>query len=58
MDVPIPILPGDGIEMLGAGNGTLLDWIANEDGSISITVPAAISDAGKYCWAMKVVYLA
>ncbi|KAH6684291.1 putative alpha-L-fucosidase [Halenospora varia] len=58
VDVPIPILPGDTISMIGAGNGTVLEWSSTPDGSISIEVPAALADAGKYAWAMKVNYVA
>lgn len=58
VDVPIPILPGDTIAMIGAGNGTILEWSSTSDGSISIEVPAPLVDAGKYAWAMKVNYVA
>ncbi|TVY19356.1 Plasma alpha-L-fucosidase [Lachnellula arida] len=57
VDVPVPILSGDTISMIGAGNGTLLDWSITSDKSLSITVPSALADAGKYAWAMKVDYL-
>lgn len=56
VDVPVPILSGDTISMIGAGNGTLLDWSITSDKSFSITVPSALADAGKYAWAMKVNY--
>ncbi|KAL3418009.1 glycoside hydrolase family 29 protein [Phlyctema vagabunda] len=58
VDSPVPILEGDTISMIGAGNGTLLDWSANEAGGISIVVPSGLADAIQYCWAMKVNYLA
>jgi hypothetical protein len=48
-------MAGDSISMIGAGNGTKLDWSASGDG-IEITVPAALANAGKYCWVFKIDY--
>lgn len=58
VDVPIPILTGDTISMIGAGNGTVLDWEFTADGDVSITIPTAVVEAGMYAWAMKIEYLA
>jgi hypothetical protein len=55
VDVPLPILAGDSITMIGAGNGTELEWSQRGDG-IEITVPATLSNAGKYCWIFKINY--
>lgn len=55
VDVPLPILAGDSISMIGAGNSTELDWSAGGEG-IEITIPAALADAGKYCWVFKIAY--
>lgn len=55
VDIPLPIMAGDSISMIGAGNGTKLDWSASGDG-IEITVPAALANAGKYCWVFKIDY--
>jgi len=57
VDVPIPILSGDKISMIGAGNSTELDWSFTDGGDVSIIVPDSIIEAGKYAWAMKVIYL-
>lgn len=56
VDVAVPILSGDRITMLGAGNGTELEWTPYGKG-INITVPEALASAGKYCWSMKVDYV-
>ena len=58
IDVPIPVLPGDSITMIGAGNDTVLNWSIASDGSVSIDVPPALIADGKYCWVLKVTYLA
>ncbi|PMD43788.1 glycoside hydrolase family 29 protein [Hyaloscypha variabilis F] len=55
VSAPLPILEGDLITMVGAGNNTQMSWVAEEDG-ISITVPSALSDASKYCWVFKIAY--
>ena len=55
--MPLPILTGDKITMIGAGNGTELEWSAENEG-ISITVPAPLADTGKYCWVFKIAYAA
>ena len=51
----MPILAGDIITMIGAGNGTALQWTTNGNG-IEITVPPALANAGKYCWVFKIDY--
>ncbi|RDW68604.1 putative alpha-L-fucosidase [Coleophoma crateriformis] len=58
VDVPVPILEGDVITMIGAGNGTVLDWSMTPAGDLEINVPSAVADAGKWCWTMKITYLA
>lgn len=55
VDVPLPILAGDTISMLGVGNGTEVEWTQLDSG-VAITVPSALADAGKYCWAFKITY--
>ena len=55
VNVPLPILPGDSITIIGAGNGTELEWSPRGDG-IEIAVPATLSNAGKYCWVFKINY--
>jgi alpha-L-fucosidase len=56
IDVPLPILAGDSITMIGAGNGTELEWTPSGDG-IETTVPTALAEAGKYCWVFKIGYV-
>jgi alpha-L-fucosidase len=58
IDVPLPILAGDTISMIGAANGTQLAWSFTSDGSVSIEVPSLLIESGKYAWAFKVAYLA
>ncbi|TVY68953.1 Plasma alpha-L-fucosidase [Lachnellula suecica] len=55
VDVALPIMAGDSISMIGAGNGTEVDWMVAGQG-VSITVPSALADAGKYCWVFKITY--
>lgn len=51
----LPILSGDKITMIGAGNGTELAWTVT-DHNLIITVPPALIAAGKYCWVFKITY--
>jgi len=55
VDAKLPIMDGDSITMIGAGNGTKLDW-KFADESLSIAVPPALAAAGKYCWVFKIEY--
>lgn len=55
VDEYLPILAGDTITMIGAGNGTKVEWEAL-DKSIAISVPTALADAGDYCWVFKIKY--
>jgi len=55
IDAPLPILPGDTITMIGAGNDTKVAWRAVNEGVV-ITVSTAVADAGKYCWVFKIQY--
>ncbi|KAL2069316.1 hypothetical protein VTL71DRAFT_15654 [Oculimacula yallundae] len=55
IDAALPILPGDEISMIGAGNGTALEWSSSGEG-ITINVPSVISSAGKHCWVFKITY--
>lgn len=57
IDAPLPILVGDVITMIGAGNDTEVAWVPDGEG-ISMTVPSALADAGKYCWVFKIKYSA
>lgn len=57
VDVPLPILIGDKVTMIGTGNNTELAWELSGEG-IVIEVPVGIADAGKYCWVMKIGYTA
>jgi len=41
--------------MIGAGNGTKVEWAPFGDG-VSISVPSALANAGKYCWVFKITY--
>ncbi|CZR55944.1 uncharacterized protein PAC_05832 [Phialocephala subalpina] len=51
----LPIIEGDSISMIGAGNGTKLGWTF-ENESLSISVPSALAAAGYYCWVFKIEY--
>lgn len=55
IDMPLPLLAGDKITMIGAGNGTELAWTST-DSSLTITVPPVLTAAGLYCWVFKVAY--
>jgi alpha-L-fucosidase len=55
VDASLPILAGDKVTMIGAGNGTELAWTATGD-SLTITVPSDLIAAGKYCWVFKITY--
>lgn len=55
VNASLPILPGDSISMIGAGNGTSLAWTQSEDG-VAITVPPALISAGQHCWVFKISY--
>jgi hypothetical protein len=48
-NVQLPILSGDIITMIGAGNDIEVAWEASGEG-ITISVPSTLADAGKYCW--------
>lgn len=60
VDAPVPILKGDKITAIGAGNGTELEWsfVAGKSSAmgIEITLPTAIVDAGEYAWVLKIEY--
>lgn len=43
--------------MIGAGNDTEAAWTPEGEG-ISINVPSALANAGKYCWVFKIEYFA
>jgi hypothetical protein len=53
----LPILEGDVITMIGAGNDTEVAWTPEQEG-ISINIPSALANAGKYCWVFKIEYFA
>ncbi|CAG8949483.1 hypothetical protein HYFRA_00007713 [Hymenoscyphus fraxineus] len=55
VDVPLPIMDGDVVTMIGAGNGTEVEWKSAGRG-IEITVPMALIDAGSYAWVFKITY--
>jgi alpha-L-fucosidase len=57
IDAPLPVLEGDVITMIGAGNNTEVAWRLDREG-ISIIVPQALADEGKYCWVFKIEYSA
>ena len=54
--MPLPIIAGDKITMIGGGNGHKLEWRPSNDG-IEITVPAALATTRRYYWVFKIVYL-
>lgn len=54
----LPILNGDIVSMIGAGNGTVLSWMfEGESGGIVVDVPESLADAGEYCWVFKIDYV-
>lgn len=53
--VPLPILAGDSVKMLGPGSGTKVEWEPLDTG-ISIAVPDALAEEGRYCWVFKIEY--
>ena len=55
VDASLPILAGDKITIIGAGNGTEVAWSALDEG-IVLTVPSVLADAGQYCWVLKIGY--
>lgn len=55
VNASLPILPGDSISMIGAGNRTSLSWTSSEEG-VTITVPSALISAGQHCWVFKIAY--
>ena len=55
VDAPVPILEGDRLSMIGAGNGTEVAW-SRKDGGIEVDIPAQLAEVGKYCWVLKVDY--
>lgn len=55
MDAKLPIMEGDSVTMIGAGNGTKLDWTFDDE-SLSISVPEELIEEGKYCWVFKIEY--
>jgi alpha-L-fucosidase len=57
INAALPILEGDVITMIGAGNDTEAAWTPEGEG-ISINVPSALTNAGKYCWVFKIEYFA
>lgn len=57
VNASLPILPGDTISMIGAGNGTSLAWTPSDEG-IAVTVPSALISAGQHCWVFKIAYAA
>lgn len=59
VDVPIPILKGDILTMIGFGNDTVVNWEFLENGSgITVDIPSSLTKAGKYCWVIKINYKA
>jgi hypothetical protein len=55
VNAKLPIMDGDSVTMIGAGNGTKLDWTFKDE-SLSISVPEALIAEGKYCWVFKIEY--
>jgi alpha-L-fucosidase len=55
VNAALPIITGDKITMIGAGNGTELAWNSTDD-SIMITVPSTLIAASQYCWVFKIAY--
>lgn len=59
VSLPLPILKGDTVSMIGAGNGSVLEWDFLSSGSgINVTVPEHLITVGKYCWVLKISYIA
>lgn len=55
VNAKLPIMEGDIITMIGAGNDMKLDWTF-EDDSLTIAVPPGLAAAGKYTWVFKIEY--
>jgi hypothetical protein len=43
--------------MIGVGNNTEMAWATDGEG-ISVNVPPALADSGKYCWEFEIEYSA
>ena len=56
IDAPIPVLEGDKIVMIGAGNGTEVAWTPGGEG-IDVIIPPSLADAGDHCWVLKIEYI-
>lgn len=55
VDVPLPILEGDVVTMIGGGYSTELAWKSVGEG-VEIEIPTALADSGEYCWVFKIAY--
>ncbi|CAI6328049.1 unnamed protein product [Periconia digitata] len=53
----VPFLDGDSIEVLGGEmSGTNIPTTRNDDGTLTMTVDAALFAADRYAWTFKIVY--